>query len=68
MREVLEAIYEQDFLDCSFGFRPGRSAHGALRALNQAVHEGTLSWARYQTMLARYPLPVPQIKVQVWVT
>jgi retron-type reverse transcriptase len=42
MREVLEAIYEQDFLDCSFGFRPGRSAHGALRALNQAVHEGTI--------------------------
>jgi RNA-directed DNA polymerase len=28
---VLEAIYEQDFLDCSFGFRPGRSAHQALK-------------------------------------
>jgi group II intron reverse transcriptase/maturase len=27
---VLEAIYEQDFLDCSYGFRPGRSAHQAL--------------------------------------
>ncbi|MEO7328040.1 MAG: group II intron reverse transcriptase/maturase [Minicystis sp.] len=27
---VLEAIYEQDFLDCSYGFRPRRSAHGAL--------------------------------------
>lgn len=27
---VLEAVYEQDFLDCSFGFRPGRSAHQAL--------------------------------------
>ena len=26
---VLEAIYEQDFLDCSYGFRPGRSAHQA---------------------------------------
>jgi RNA-directed DNA polymerase len=24
---VLEPIYEQDFLDCSYGFRPGRSAH-----------------------------------------
>jgi len=24
---LLEPIYEQDFLDCSFGFRPGRSAH-----------------------------------------
>ena len=27
---LLEPIYEQDFYDCSFGFRPGRSAHGAL--------------------------------------
>ncbi len=30
---VLEPIYEQDFLPCSFGFRPGRSAHQALDAL-----------------------------------
>ena len=37
LREVLEAIYEQDFLPCSHGFRPGRSAHGALRAVNRAV-------------------------------
>lgn len=29
---VLEAVYEQDFLDCSYGFRPGRSAHQALEA------------------------------------
>ena len=29
---LLEPIYEQDFLDCSYGFRPGRSAHGALAA------------------------------------
>jgi len=32
---VLEPIYEQDFLDCSYGFRPGRSAHQALEALRQ---------------------------------
>jgi RNA-directed DNA polymerase len=30
---LLEAVYEQDFLDCSYGFRPGRSAHQALRVL-----------------------------------
>jgi group II intron reverse transcriptase/maturase len=30
---VLEAVYEQDFLDCSYGFRPGRSAHMALEVL-----------------------------------
>jgi len=29
---VLEAVYEQDFLDCSYGFRPGRSPHQALEA------------------------------------
>jgi group II intron reverse transcriptase/maturase len=32
---VLEAVYEQDFLDCSYGFRPGRSPHQALEALRQ---------------------------------
>ena len=32
---VLEAIYEQDFYDCSYGFRAGRSAHQALDALWQ---------------------------------
>jgi RNA-directed DNA polymerase len=34
---VLEAIYEQDFLPCSYGFRPGRSAHQALRQLSGAI-------------------------------
>jgi group II intron reverse transcriptase/maturase len=32
---VLEPLYEQDFLDCSYGFRPGRSAHQALDSLWQ---------------------------------
>lgn len=30
---ILEAIYERDFCDCSYGFRPGRSAHQALDSL-----------------------------------
>jgi len=30
---ALEAVYEQDFLDCSYGFRPGRGAHDAVQAL-----------------------------------
>jgi group II intron reverse transcriptase/maturase len=34
---VLGAVYEQDFLNCSYGFRPKRSAHQALEALWQAV-------------------------------
>lgn len=31
---ILGAIYEQDFLDCSYGFRPGRDCHQALKAVN----------------------------------
>ena len=34
---LLTPIYEQDFLDCSYGFRPGRSAHQALDKLWRAV-------------------------------
>jgi RNA-directed DNA polymerase len=37
LREVLDVLYEQDFLECSYGFRPGRSAHDALRAVNRMV-------------------------------
>jgi group II intron reverse transcriptase/maturase len=44
IREVLEAIYEQDFLDCSYGFRPKRSAHDAIRTLDRIVHRGEVSW------------------------
>ncbi len=44
VREVLEAIYEQDFLDCSHGFRPKRSAHDAIRVLDRIVHQGEVSW------------------------
>jgi RNA-directed DNA polymerase len=41
---VLEAVYEQDFLDCSYGFRPGRSAHQALARLQQELVWGKGSW------------------------
>ncbi len=34
---MLEAVYEQDFLDCSYGFRPGRSAHQALEVLREGL-------------------------------
>jgi group II intron reverse transcriptase/maturase len=30
---ILEPLYEQEFLDCSYGFRPGRSAHDALEVI-----------------------------------
>lgn len=34
---VLEPVYEQDFLPCSFGFRPGRNAHQALHSLRDSL-------------------------------
>ena len=34
---ILESVYEQDFISDSYGFRPHRSCHDALRALSQAV-------------------------------
>ncbi len=42
--DVLEAVYEQDFLDCSYGFRPGRSAHDAIRALQGVIDEGSANY------------------------
>ena len=65
---VLEAIYEQDFLDCSYGFRPGKSAHQALDTLwRQTMEMGggfvvevdirkffdTLDHARLRELLSR---------------
>jgi len=41
---VLEPIYEHDFLPCSYGFRPGRSAHQALRALRNGFMSHGLRW------------------------
>jgi RNA-directed DNA polymerase len=40
----LEPIYEQDFLACSYGFRPGRSAHQALQALWDGVMDLRGAW------------------------
>ena len=38
--KILQAIYEQDFIDDSYGFRPERSCHDALRALSRTVESG----------------------------
>ena len=34
---ILESIYEQDFLNCSYGFRPDRNCHQALKELNDLI-------------------------------
>jgi group II intron reverse transcriptase/maturase len=41
---ILEPLYEQDFLDCSYGFRSGRSAHQALAALRQGLMQMKGGW------------------------
>lgn len=41
---ALEAIYEQDFLDCSYGFRRGRSAHQALEKLSGRLMKMGGAW------------------------
>jgi len=41
---VVEAVYEQDFLDCSYGFRPDRSAHQALQTLWEGMMEMRGGW------------------------
>ncbi len=42
--EVLNAIYEVDFLGFSYGFRPGRSQHHALDALAVAIRRKKVNW------------------------
>lgn len=42
-KKTLEAIYEPIFLDCSFGFRPNRSAHDAVRSAREFIRENTTS-------------------------
>lgn len=41
---LMEAVYEQDFLDCSYGFRPGRNAHQALGKLRDTLMEMGGGW------------------------
>src|SRR5262249_34885465 len=41
---VLEAIYEEDFVGFSYGFRPGRSQHDALDALHAGIYRRQVNW------------------------
>lgn len=44
MRRILEAIYEPVFIDTSYGFRPKRSCHDALRQINSEVMGQPVNW------------------------
>jgi len=41
---LLEPIYEQEFYDFSYGFRPGRSPHQAIAKLREQCHELNINW------------------------
>lgn len=44
LAKILNAIYEQDFLECSFGFRPNRSCHDALKLLDKIVNKPSIHY------------------------
>ena len=58
---ILEPIFEADFLDCSYGYRPARRAHQALAVLLAAVREGDT--AIYDADLQAYFDSIPHDKL-----
>jgi group II intron reverse transcriptase/maturase len=44
LSHILQAIWEPEFRDCSFGFRPGRSAHDALRRMAEVITNERTQW------------------------
>ena len=44
LSDILNAVFDGDFLDCSFGFRPNRNCHDALKSLNKIVQEKKISY------------------------
>jgi RNA-directed DNA polymerase len=58
---ILEPIFEADFEECSHGFRPGRSAHDALRTIQQHLKEGKTGV--YDADLASYFDTIPHDKL-----
>jgi len=43
-KNILEAVWEADFLDCSYGFRSNRNAHGALKEVNHLIMQKKTNW------------------------
>jgi len=58
---ILEPIFEEDFEDCSYGFRPGRSAHHALAEIREYLEQGFC--AVYDADLKGYFDSIPHDKL-----
>lgn len=44
LAKILNAIYEQDFLECSFGFRPNRGCHDAIKLLDKILNKPNIHY------------------------
>jgi len=62
---VIEPIFEADFLDCSYGFRPGRSAHDALEEIKENLQQGRVEV--YDADLQSYFDTIPHEKLMACV-
>jgi len=58
---IVEPIFEADFMDCSYGFRPKRSAHGALSEVRKHLKQGLT--AVYDADLKSYFDSIPHEKL-----
>jgi len=58
---IIEPIFEADFMDCSYGYRPGRSAHDALAEVQKHLKEGL--WSVYDADLKGYFDSIPHDKL-----
>ena len=58
---IIEPIFEADFMDCSYGFRPKRSAHEALGEVQKQLKEGL--WSIYDADLKGYFDSIPHDKL-----
>lgn len=58
---IIEPIFEQDFCECSYGFRPEKSAHQAIEAIKQAIVKGQLQV--YDADLKSYFDTIPHDKL-----
>lgn len=65
LKMIIEPIFDADFLECSHGFRPGRSAHQALEKVEENVREGKC--AAYDADLSSYFDTIPHDKLMACV-
>jgi hypothetical protein len=63
---VLESVYEQDFLDCSYGFRPKRSPHQALESLRNQMMDMRGGWIVEVDIRKFSTLWITRICVNCW--